>query len=70
MLTVKTPKPEIITAQNDTFGAYCWACDHKKYGIRTLGNTRQEAIDNFKECIAYELKFSGIVNHENDVVVK
>ena len=48
-LKIRIPKPEIITAKDGS--CYCWACDHKGLGYRTLGDTPQQAIDDFKNSL-------------------
>ena len=61
MLTVKTPKPYLVFADFPMFTAYAWKCEHKKYGIQTLGDTAEEAKKDFRDIIADELYFSGVV---------
>lgn len=44
---ISIPTPELVV----TGCHYCWKCEHKTIGYMTLGDTKQEAIDNFKNSI-------------------
>ena len=54
-MRVKTPKPFMKFADFDRFTAYCWCCEHKTLGIVSLGDTKVDAINQFKTNVIAEL---------------
>lgn len=47
----RVPKPELVV--NIQQGVYAWKCETKIFKV--YGNSKQEAIDNFKKCIDQEV---------------
>ena len=49
--SIRIPKPGIVCAGN----AYAWECEHKKLGIRVLGDSKAEAVEKFKSALDFEV---------------
>ena len=65
MITVKTPKPKLVFSNDG--GSYAWSCEHKKYGLRVLGDSQVEAIADFRACIADEMLLGGFVKERETI---
>ena len=54
MKAYRIPTPTLVYCDVQRGIAYAWSCNHKGLGLRTLGDTRQEAIDDFKQAVIDE----------------
>ena len=69
MITIKTPTPTLVFADFPTRTVYAWKCEDKTLGIQTLGNSKAEAMQDFRECIADEMIWMGKIASATELTI-
>ena len=68
-ITVRVPKVKVKAYCGKHWAGCVFSCEHKKYGVDFLGDSRKEAIDRFKVGIADELVYGGFATKYDTIVI-